>query len=194
MSADHLALIGATVRLEPMRAEHLDAICAVGLDPSIWQWMPVQVRDRDGMRAFIADALAEAQQGTSVPFVTMLKETGAVVGSTRFLNIVRPHRRVEIGGTWIAPAFQRTRVNSEAKYLMLCHAFDVWQCQRVEFKTNALNAASRTAILRLGAVEEGTLRKHMLNADGSTRHSTYFSIIDDEWPAVKARLESWLER
>ncbi len=194
MSADHLALIGATVRLEPMRAEHLDAICAVGLDPSIWQWMPVQVRDRDGMRAFIADALAEAQQGTSVPFVTMLKETGAVVGSTRFLNIVRPHRRVEIGGTWIAPAFQRTRVNSEAKYLMLCHAFDVWQCQRVEFKTNALNAASRTAILRLGAVEEGTLRKHMLNADGSTRHSTYFSIIDDEWPALKARLESWLER
>ncbi|MFN8571975.1 MAG: GNAT family protein [Gemmatimonadaceae bacterium] len=180
------------MRLIPMRMEHLDALCAIGLEPSIWRWMPFQVRDRAGMQGFISDALAEQEHGSVVPYVTTLADSGAVVGSTRFMSIVRPHGRVEIGGTWIAPAYQRTRVNTEAKYLMLRHAFEAWQCQRVEFKTNSLNAPSRAALLRLGAVEEGTFRKHMWNQDGSVRHSVYFSIVDDEWPQVKSRLEAWL--
>lgn len=185
-------LTGRVVRLIPMRMEHLDALCAIGLEPSIWRWMPFQVRDRAGMQGFISDALAEQEHGSVVPYVTTLADSGAVVGSTRFMSIVRPHGRVEIGGTWIAPAYQRTRVNTEAKYLMLRHAFEAWQCQRVEFKTNSLNAPSRAALLRLGAVEEGTFRKHMWNQDGSVRHSVYFSIVDDEWPQVKSRLEAWL--
>lgn len=185
-------LHGSHISLIPMSTDHLDALCAVGLVPEIWRWMPVSVRSRDDMRAFIANALAAAKEGTAMPFVTMWRENGRVVGATRFMSMALAHRRVEIGGTWIAPAYQRTLVNTEAKYLMLRHAFEVMRCQRVEFKTNALNARSRAAILRLGAVEEGTLRKHMLNADGTSRDSVYFSIVDDEWPSVRARLETML--
>src|ERR1700688_2877130 len=118
--------------------------------------------------------------------------SGQLIGSTRFMNIDHPNRGVEIGSTWIVPARQRTAVNTEAKYLMLRHAFDVWNCIRVELKTDALNQRSRNAILRIGAKEEGTLRKHLITWTGRVRDSVYFSILDTEWPEVKAKLEAML--
>jgi len=189
---EDVVLEGATVRLVPLTLDHVDPLCAVGLDPGVWRWMPWQVRDRSGMQTFVDGCLAARNDGTALPFVTTLRETGQVVGATRFMNMTPADRRVEIGGTWVAPAWQRTRVNTEAKYLMLGHAFERWGCRRVEFKTSALNARSRAAILRLGASEEGTLRKHMVQEDGSARDSVYYSIIDDEWLALKARLEAAL--
>jgi RimJ/RimL family protein N-acetyltransferase len=187
-----LMLQGSLVRLVPLTLDHVDALCDVGLDASLWKWTPVQIGDCDGMRAFVEEALAEQRAGNALAFATTLPETGQVIGSTRFMSIVPAHRRVEIGGSWIAPAWQRTRANTEAKYLMLRHAFEEWKCMRVELKTHAQNAKSRAAILRIGATEEGTLRKHMVQADGSIRDSVYFSILDDEWPNVKRRLEAML--
>jgi len=137
----------------------------------------------------IEELLAAEAAGSDLPLVTVERASGTVVGSTRFMNIDAVNRRVEIGGTWIAPAWQRTALNTEAKYLMLRHAFETWQCVRVEFKTDALNTQSRKAILRIGAKEEGTLRRHLLTWSGRYRDTVYFSILDDEWPAVKANLE-----
>jgi len=125
-------------------------------------------------------------------FATVEQDSGRVIGSTRFMNIDRVNRRVEIGSTWIALPWQRTAVNTEAKYLMLRHAFEVWKCMRVELKTDALNQKSRNAILRIGAKEEGTLRRHLLTFSGRVRDTVYFSILDDEWAEVKARLEARL--
>src|SRR5581483_2850906 len=132
-------------------------------------------------------------RGESVVFATVERNSGQVIGSTRFMNIDRVNRRVEIGSTWIVPAWQRTAVNTEAKYLMLKHAFEVWGCMRVELKTDALNQRSRQAILRLGAKEEGTLRKHLVTWTGRVRDSVYFSILDTEWPNVKTGLEERLK-
>jgi N-acetyltransferase len=191
---EDVVLEGPEVRLVPLAAHHVEALCAVGLDPAIWRWMPVMIRDEEGMRAFVEESLATRREGSALPFVTTRRDDGAVVGATRFMNVVPAHRRLEIGGTWITPAWQRTRVNTEAKYLMLRHAFESWDCQRVEFKTSTRNATSRAALARLGAVEEGTFRKHMVQQDGTIRDSVWFSIVDDEWPAVKARLLGWLQR
>lgn len=185
-------LEGHVIRLEPLGIHHLDALCEVGLDPSLWALTTTDIRSRDDMRRYLETALAERAAGSAMPFATVVRDGDVVVGSTRFGNIVPEHARVEIGWTWIAPRWQRTAVNTEAKYLMLRHAFQVWNCRRVELKTNVLNARSRAAMLRIGAIEEGTLRKHMINADGSARDSMYFSVIDDEWPAVRARLEGIL--
>ena len=124
----------------------------------------------------------------------LFRSSGRAIGSTRFGNIEPTHRRIEIGWTWIGRPWQRTVINTEAKYLMLRHAFEEWKCIRVELKTNAKNVRSRAAIARIGGKEEGTLRRHMINADGSYRDSVYFSILDDEWPNVKARLEERLGR
>ena len=144
------------------------------------------------MREYVQQALAEQRDRHSLPFATVLRETGRVIGSTRFGNIVPAHRKVEIGWTWVARDMQRSPVNTEAKYLMLEHAFDVWRCVRVELKTSSRNERSRRAILRIGAIEEGVLRQHMINRDGSLRDTVYFSILDREWPAVKQRLEARL--
>jgi N-acetyltransferase len=192
VSEERTTLAGRGVVLAPLTLDHVDALTEVGLDADIWRWMPHRVSDRAGMRAFVEEGLDGWRNGTAVPFVTTLSDSGRIVGATRFMNIAHEHRRVEIGGTWIAPAWQRSRVNTEAKYLMLRYAFEHWQCRRVEFKTNARNTKSRDAIRRLGAVEEGTLRKHLVQADGSSRDSVYFSIVDDEWPSVKRRLEAAL--
>ena len=185
-------LEGHVIRLEPLGIHHLDALCEVGLDPSLWALTTTDIRSRDDMRRYLETALAERAAGSAMPFATVVRDGDVVVGSTRFGNIVPEHARVEIGWTWIAPRWQRTAVNTEAKYLMLRHAFQVWNCRRVELKTNVLNARSRAAMLRIGAIEEGTLRKHMINADGSARDSMYFSVFDDEWPTVRARLEGML--
>ena len=187
-------LEGDVVRLEPLRLDHAEALSAVGLDPSLWALTTIRVHTSADMRAYVEDALAEQRAGASLPFATVERATGRVIGSTRFGNITPAHRRVEIGWTWIAPAWQRTAVNTEAKLLMLTHAFDTLACRRVELKTSALNMRSRNAMLRIGATEEGTLRQHMINSDGSNRDSVYFSVLDSEWPVVQARLRTLLDR
>lgn len=194
MDLSPVTLEGDVVRLEPLSMHHLQGLCAVGLDPSLWVIANVMVRSADDMRAYIEAALAAQRDGSALPFATVERATGTVVGSTRFMNVDHAHRRVEIGSTWIAPPWQRSAVNTEAKFLMLRHAFEVLGCRRVEFKTNAINARSRAAILRLGATEEGTFRQHMIQPDGSSRDSVYFSIIDGEWPAVRERLLKRLTR
>ena len=194
MSIASVILEGRVVRLEPMTIDHVDALCRVGLDPSLWALTTTRVETRDDMQRYVEIALVEQAAGTALPFVTKARASGEVIGSTRFANIVHEHARAEIGWTWITPRWQRTAMNTEAKYLMLRHAFERMECRRVELKTNALNARSRAAMLRMGATEEGTLRRHMINADGSPRDSVYFSVIAEEWPTVRARLEGMLER
>ena len=144
------------------------------------------------MRTYVDGALKAQQDGTALPFATVEAASGRVVGSTRFMNIDQPNRHVEIGSTWISAPWQRSAINTEAKYLMLRHAFEVLECIRVELKTDSLNQKSRTAILRIGAKEEGIFRNHMVCYGGRIRHSAWYSVIDAEWPAVKAALESKL--
>jgi N-acetyltransferase len=187
-SFEPVTLEGAYVRLEPLALRHLDALCAVGLDEELWRWTTIQVRSRDEMRAYIEAALHSQRQGSALPFATIDRASGRVVGSTRYGNIEPRDRRLEIGWTWIARSWQRTALNTEAKYLMLRHAFETLGCIRVELKTDALNQRSRQAILRIGAKEEGLLRKHMITAGGRVRDTVYFSVIDTEWPEVKAAL------
>jgi len=187
-----ITLEGDQVRMAPLSMEHLDGLCAVGLDPDLWRWIPVQVLDRQGMRAYVELALDEQRRGLSLPFATTFKATGQVVGCTRYMNIDLRNRRVEIGATWIGRPWHRSAVNTEAKYLMLRHAFEVLRCARVELKTDALNERSRNAIGRLGAKQEGILRRHVLTDSGRMRDTVYFSILDDEWPGIKSRLEGRL--
>jgi RimJ/RimL family protein N-acetyltransferase len=189
-----LTLEGSVVRLEPVRREHAEMFwdVAKGNLEDIFRWIPYSMKTREDIERLVEKAFSEQERGESVVFATVERSSGRVVGSTRFMNIDRVNRRVEIGSTWIAPAWQRTAVNTEAKYLMLRHAFEVWGCVRVELKTDALNEKSRNAILRIGAKEEGTLRRHVLTWTGRIRDSIYFSILDDEWAGVKARLDERL--
>lgn len=192
MDLTPVTLEGTVVRLEPLGLQHLDALCAVGLEPSLWMFTTIQISTRADLRDYVEQALAEQAAGTALPFATVERASGSVVGSTRFASAVHAHRRVEIGWTWIAPPWQRTALNTEVKYLMFRHAFEVMGARRVELKTSAKNARSRAAMLRIGCTEEGTLRQHMVNADGTARDSVYFSIIDLEWPERRRRLEAML--
>ncbi len=195
MRVEPITLEGRFVRLEPLSLErHLDGLCAAGLEPSLWRWTSVVLATPADVRRYVETALEEQERGVSLPFATIARESGAVAGSTRFAAISVQHRRVEIGWTWLAPRWQRTALNTEAKALMLSHAFETWGCRRVELKTDTRNLRSREAIARLGAREEGILRRHMINADGSARDTVYSSILDHEWPTVKARLEERLRR
>jgi RimJ/RimL family protein N-acetyltransferase len=194
LQIQQVTLQGRHIRLEPLTLNHLDGLCEIGLDPDLWRWIPAPVKSRDDMRDYIRLALQWQTDGTALPFATVDQSSGRVVGSTRYMNIDKPNRHVEIGATWIGRPWQRTVVNTEAKYLMLCHAFETLGCFRVELKTDALNQQSRSAILRIGASQEGIFRKHVVCADGRLRDSVYFSIIDSEWPEVKARLEEKLHQ
>jgi RimJ/RimL family protein N-acetyltransferase len=169
-------------------------LCAVGLDPELWELIPYRVVTPEDMAAYIQSALDAQAAGTALPFATVHLASRQVIGSTRYMNIDRANRRVEIGATWIAGPWRRTAVNTEAKYLMLRHAFEALGCIRVELKTDALNLRSRDAILRIGAKEESTLRQHMITWSGRLRDSVYFSILDSEWPGVKQDLEQKLSR
>jgi len=189
MLIEPVTLEGQFIRLEPLGMAHHAGLCAVGFDEEIWRWMPQPVRTPEEMQAFIEAALEAQAEGSALPFATVEKASGQPIGSTRFFAIEPIHRRVEIGWTWLALQWQRTAANTEAKYLMLRHAFETWGCIRVEFKTDSLNERSRAALLRIGAKEEGTLRNHMITYSGRLRHSVYYSILDSEWPAVKAQLE-----
>ena len=187
-----VVLRGAHIRLEPLGVQHLDALSEVGLDEDLWRWIPSQVRSREEMLEYIRTALEWQAAGAALPFATIDESSGRAVGSTRYMNIDKANHKVEIGATWIARPWQRTVVNTEAKYLMLRHAFEQLGCIRVELKTDALNERSRNAILRIGARQEGIFRKHVICATGRIRDSVWFSIIDTEWPQVKAALEAKL--
>jgi RimJ/RimL family protein N-acetyltransferase len=189
-----VVLEGDFVRLEPMKLSHHAELSAVGLDPEIWRYTLALVKTPDDMRSYMDSALQLQQTGTTLPFVTIERSSGRIVGSTRFGSYDPTNRRIEIGWTWIAPAWQRTAINTEAKYLMLSHAFESLHCVRVELKTDVLNTRSRNAMLRIGAREEGILRKHSLVWDGRYRDSIYYSILDEEWPQVKQQLKSMLTR
>ena len=194
MKIEPVTLEGEFVKMEPLSPEkHFADLCAVGLDAEIWRWSPKQIKTEADLQNYIETALDEQRCGVSLPFATVLKETGKAIGSTRFGNIDAANKRVEIGWTWIGLAFQRTFVNTEAKFLMLSHAFETWNCNRVELKTDALNERSRRAILRIGAKEEGILRKHVVTDSGRLRDTVYFSILDDECQAVKQHLQNKLQ-
>jgi RimJ/RimL family protein N-acetyltransferase len=192
MMVTPVVLEGQYVRLEPLAKEHLAGLARVGLDEELWRWIPVPIRTVEELAEYIETALEEQKRGVSLPFALIEKATGRAIGSTRYGNIDRTHHRVEIGWTWVAREWQRSAVNTEAKYLLLRHAFETLGCIRVELKTDSLNEKSRAAILRIGAKEEGIFRNHMITSSGRFRHSVYFSIVDSEWAAVKARLESLL--
>jgi RimJ/RimL family protein N-acetyltransferase len=188
-----VTLHGKTVRLEPLIIGHVPALWKAGSDPKLWRWIPAQVKTIEDMRAYVMSALEDQQRGAALPFVIMDQGTDQVIGSTRYAAIVPAHRRLEIGWTWLTPAHQRTMANTEAKFLLLTHAFEVLRAIRVEFKTDVLNEKSRNALLRIGAVQEGTFRKHFICDSGRVRDTIYFSILDTEWPPVKQKLSNFLQ-
>ena len=189
MKIDPVVLEGIHVRLEPLLRKHITGLCEVGLEEQLWRWIPTPVRTADDMAAYVELALKEQANGVSLPFAQIEKATGRLIGSTRYMNIDRVHHRVEIGCTWIGREWQRTAANTEAKYLLLRHAFETLGCMRVELKTDSLNEKSRAAILRIGAKQEGIFRNHMMTSTGRIRHTVYFSIVDSEWPGVKSEME-----
>ena len=185
-----VTLDGSIVRLEPLAPRHFDDLLLVAFDAPLWRWTIARPQDEAGLRQWFDTALANAAAGSEQPFATVGQATGRAIGSSRFLSIVPEHRRLEIGWTWVATAFQRTGANREAKLLQLTYAFETLGANRVEFKTHARNERSRTALAGIGATFEGIFRSHMIMPDGTLRDSAYFSVIADEWPAVKAGLEA----
>ena len=198
MSPQHwvepVVLEGEHIRLEPLSRDHFTDLAAVAYDPALWRWTIMGTQDEPGLRRWFDLALANAEAGIERPFATIDRASGRAIGSSRYLSIVPEHRRLEIGWTWVATAFQRTGTNREAKLLQLTHAFETLGANRVEFKTHSLNERSRTALAGIGATFEGVFRNHMIMPDASIRHSAYFSVIAEEWPDVKARLAAGLPR
>jgi len=189
MEVNPVILTGKYVRLEPMTEAHVPGLAAIGLEDSIWEHMLYgEMRSEEDMRAWVRGILS----GSDLPFVVIHLASRRVAGATRYLNIVLEHRGLEIGGTWYGLEFQRTAVNTECKYLLLKHAFEPLGCIRVQLKTDSRNERSQRAIERIGAKHEGVLRNHMILPDGRYRDSVYYSIIDDEWPEVKKRLEDMM--
>jgi len=193
MNVAPIMLEGDIVRLEPLALRHVDDLQAVAFDPDLWRWVPARVTNRVELEAYIDEALEEQARGVSLPFAVIERRGGRAIGSTRYAAISRSDRRLEIGWTWYGRAWHRTGVNTESKLLLLRHAFETLGAIRVELKTDALNERSRNAILRLGAQQEGIFRNHrIIPGSGRIRDTVYFSIIDREWPAVRARLEEYL--
>lgn len=193
MQIEPVILEGTLVRLEPLDDGHHRELYRIGQSPEIWRWTTSVINSVEDMRDYVRDALAAQREGSALPFVTIDRPSGKIVGATRFGHIDRDNRRVEIGWTWITPDWQRTYINTEAKLLMLGHAFENWKCIRVEIITDVLNTRSRTAIRRLGATEEGVLRRHMIMKDGRIRDTVIHSIISEEWPQIKQKLIEKIE-
>lgn len=195
MTVQHVRLTGSIVRLEPLSEAHVPELAVVGQDESIWQFLPYgNINTEAKMSEHVKMLLARAAQGTDLPFAVVLLESNKPIGCSRYLEIREEHRALEIGGTWYGRAYQRSGVNTECKYLLIKHAFETLGCIRVQFKTDARNLRSQKSLERIGAVNEGTLRKQMISADGHVRDSIYYSIIESEWPSAKAYLEEKLER
>lgn len=189
-----VTLEGEIVRLEPLALAHAAALAEAGLHPELWRLQPEPVESADDMRRYVERALASQAAGACLPFAIVRRVDGQVIGATRYMDIALPHKRLEIGATWLTPASQRSGANTEAKYLLLQHAFETIGIMRVVFKTEVTNLQSRQAILRIGGVEEGVFRKHLIAQSGRTRDMVYFAILDEDWPAAKARLLARLRR
>jgi RimJ/RimL family protein N-acetyltransferase len=192
MVVEPVTLEGQDIRLEPLSIRHHAQLCEVGLDEELWRWIPQAVRTPDEMRAYIETAFEGQAAGTALPFAIVQRSAGRTIGSVRFGNIDRANRHVEIGWIWLGKKWQRTAANTGTNYLMLRHAFETWRCLRVEYKTDSLNQRARAALLRLGTKEEGIFRNHVITWTGRIRHSVYYSIVDSEWPEVRAELEKKL--
>ncbi len=193
MDVKPVTLTGRYARLEPLAEEHVPGLASIGMEDSIWQYMPYGfMKSEDDIRGWVREMLERASEGADVPFVAIDLASGSIAGATRYMEIRPAHRGLEIGGTWYGAAFRRTRINTECKYLLLEHAFEKLGCIRVQLKTDSRNERSQRAIERLGAAREGMLRNHMILPDGHVRHSVYYSILDSEWPAIKLRLQDLL--
>jgi RimJ/RimL family protein N-acetyltransferase len=183
------------VRLEPLTEAHAPALAEIGLGKPFWDFMVYgEMKTLEDMQNWVREILTRSEKGTDVPFVAIHLESDRVAGATRYMNIMPRDRGLEIGGTWYGVEFQRTAVNTEAKYLLLRHAFENLGSIRVQLKTDLRNERSQKAIERIGAVKEGVLRNHMILPDGYIRHSVFYSILDTEWPTVKQRLEEMMAR
>ena len=189
-----ITLEGARVRLEPLTMDHLPALVEAAKDQHLWQWWTDPMKTEEDLRRYIQSGLDGAAAGTVMPWATRSKRDGRIVGATRFGDIQVKNRGLEIGWTWLHPDYQRSGINVEAKYLQLAHAFETMGARRVVFKTHHNNLKSQNAIKALGAKPEGVFRNHVIMHDGSTRHTHWFSIIAEEWPEVKARLEQRMQR
>jgi len=193
MTIEPIVLEGKYVRLAPLDETHLEGLCEYGLDAELWKWTLSNIDTKKKMSSYLRSAMRDQKRGLALPFAAIERDSGKIVGSTRFGNIETANRKAEIGWTWVAREWQRTRTNTEAKLLMLTHAFETWKCIRVEFKTDAQNERSRNAIRRLGAKQEGIHRNHMITETGRFRDSVFFSIIESEWNTVKEGLTSKLK-
>ncbi|WP_426077837.1 GNAT family N-acetyltransferase [Janthinobacterium sp. PSPC3-1] len=189
MDSQQPTLHGSIVTLLPLQQEHAPALLRAAQDGQLWQSRVTNIPGPDTVDQYLATALAGRQAGTVMPYVIVQRATGAIVGSTRFWKIDRLNRKLEIGHTWLTASVQRTGINTEAKLLLLTHAFETMHAVRVQFTTDELNEQSRAAILRLGAVQEGIVRHERIMPDGRKRNSVRFSIIDTEWEQVRAGLE-----
>lgn len=185
-----VTLEGTHVRLEPVTRDHVDGLWHAGRDPEVWAMRPYPVYSHDEMDTQVRSAIDAAAAGILYMFATVDVHSGRPIGTTSFLNLDPANRHLEIGATWLTSAWQRSPANTEAKYLQLRHCFETMGWVRVEFKTDARNTRSRAALTRIGATEEGTLRRHTILPDGFVRDSVYFSVVDREWPDVRRHLEA----
>lgn len=194
MTIAPVTLTGTLVELVPMTYAHLDELAALGVEESIWTYYNGAFNTRERLAAHIDQCAAEQSRGVSLPFVIKERSSGKLTGGTRFLNIDAAHHRLEIGSSWLHPRWQRTGVNTEAKYLLLRHAFETLNALRVELKTDSLNVRSRAAMERLGAQLEGIFRYHAIRKDGRIRHSVFYAFVRPDWPATKAHIEGLMRR
>ncbi|WNC12332.1 GNAT family protein [Brevibacillus brevis] len=192
LSITPVTLQGKLVRLEPLRERHTQGIWEAGQFEEIWTYMKDRIVRLDDARQFVEQALEHEEKGTELPFAIVREQDGKVIGSTRFLNISRQDRGLEIGSTWLTPSVWKTLVNTECKWLLLRHCFEELGCIRVQLKTDSRNENSQRAIARIGGTREGVLRNHMVLPNGYIRDSVYFSIVDREWPSVDAKLQMLL--
>lgn len=189
MNIQPVTLTGTIIQLAPLTVDHVPDLTEAGQDENIWTYMPYGfINSEDKMRDLVDKALEAQKRGSALPFAVIHLAARKAIGMTCYLSIEKPHRNLEIGGTWYSVDYQRTGVNTECKFLLLRHAFETLRCFRVQLKTDLRNVRSQAAIERLGAVREGVLRDHMILPDGTIRSSVFFSILAQEWPAVKLRL------
>ncbi len=189
-----VTLKGVHATLEPLARDHEDALRRVAADGELWRLWYTSIAPPEKMGAYVATALDMRENLGAMPFVVRANATGEIVGCTRYFHVDASNRRLEIGYTWYAKSVQRTAINTECKLLLLTHAFETLKCIAVEFRTHWFNHASREAIARLGAKQDGVLRNHQISPDGSYRDTVVFSIIESEWPAVKQHLMYLLEK
>jgi RimJ/RimL family protein N-acetyltransferase len=193
MNVEPVTLTGRIVRLDPLSEDHIPALAKVGLDEKIWRYMRYgKMETVEQLSVWVRELIDLQVQGTDLPFAVIHLASGTAIGCTRYLHIDPLNRSLEIGGTWYGLDYQGTLVNSECKYLLLKHAFDQLECIRVWFKTDLRNLHSQRALEKLGVVKEGVLRNHMILLDGHIRDSVVYSLLPEEWPQVKMKLEAQL--